>query len=78
MDMAVFLNQKGVNVCEHTTKMASILFPYVFVCLSTAISSIFGKSFYFPFPYFVLFVLRYFPFHVVYLYNILKFQRCWK
>ena len=25
----------------------------------------FGKSFYFPFPYFVLFVLMYFTFHVV-------------
>ena len=38
---------------------------HVFVCLSTMISSIFGKSFHFSFPYFVLFVLRYFPFHVV-------------
>ena len=28
-------------------------------------SSIFGKNFHIPFPYFVLFVLRYFPFHVV-------------
>ena len=26
----------------------------VFVCLSTVISSIFGKSSHFPFPYFVL------------------------
>ena len=31
----------------------------------TMISSIFGKSSHFPFHYFVLFVLRYFPFHVV-------------
>ena len=46
---AVFLNQKRANVCEHTTKMASL----------------FGKSFHFPFPCFVLFVLRYFHFHVV-------------
>ena len=44
-DTAVFLNQKRVNVCEHMTK----------------ISSIFGKSFHFPFLYFVLFVLKYFP-----------------
>ena len=35
------------------------------VCLSTVISSIFGKSSHFPFPYFVLFVLWYFPFQVV-------------
>ena len=50
---AVFLHQKRANVCEHTTKMASL----------------------FPFPYFVIFVLRYFPFHVVYLlkhYNFMK------
>ena len=32
----------------------------VCMCLSTVISSIFGKSSHFPFPYFVLFVLRYF------------------
>ena len=32
----------------------------VFVCLPTVISSIFGKSSHFPFPYFVLFELRYF------------------
>ena len=31
----------------------------------TVISSISGKSFHFPFPYFVMFVLRYFPFHVI-------------
>ena len=36
----------------------------LFVCLSTVISSIFGKSSHFPVPYFVLFILRYFPFHV--------------
>ena len=40
---------------------------HVFVCACpTVISSIFGKSFHFPFVYFVLFVLQYFPFHVVY------------
>jgi len=39
---------------------------YVFTCACpTVTSSIFGKSFHFPFPYFVLSVLRYFPFHVV-------------
>ena len=39
----------------------------VFACaFPTVISSIFGKSFHFPFPYFVLFVFRYLPFHVVY------------
>ena len=32
---------------------------------------IFGKSFHFPFPYFVIFILQYFPFHVVCLYFIL-------
>ena len=43
----------------------------------TVTSSIFGKSFHFPFPYFVLFVLRYFPFHMVYIYTrvyIFKFH----
>ena len=44
-----------------------ILFPCVFVCLSTVNSSIFGKNSHFPFLYFVLFVLWYFCFHVVYL-----------
>jgi hypothetical protein len=38
----------------------------VFLCACpTAIFLILGKSFHFPFPYFVLFVLQYFPFHVV-------------
>ena len=37
----------------------------VFACaFPPEISSIFGNSFPFPFPYFVLFVLWYFPFHV--------------
>ena len=35
-------------------------------CLSTVNSSIFGKSSHFSFPYFVLFVLWYFPLPVVY------------
>ena len=38
---------------------------YSFRVFSSVISSISGKSFHFPFPYFVIFVLRYFPFHVV-------------
>ena len=29
MDTAVFLNQKGVNVCEHTTKMESLELLFV-------------------------------------------------
>ena len=38
----------------------------VFACACpTVISSIFGKNFHFPFRYFVLFVLRYFPFQLV-------------
>ena len=39
---------------------------HVFSCACpTVISSISGKSFHFPFPHFVIFVLQYFPFHVV-------------
>ena len=42
---------------------------HLFVCdCPSVISSIPGKSFHFPFPLFVIFVLRYFPFHVVYIY----------
>ena len=49
----------------------------VFACaFPTEISSIFGKIFHFPFPYFVLFVLQYYPFHVVNLFiNYLKDHR---
>ena len=55
-----------------------------FLCACpTVISSIFGKSFHFPFPYFVIFVLWYFPFHVVwngftfsYTYSKLLVQNC--
>ena len=50
---------------ETKSKYFNFVSVCVFVCLSTVISSIFGKSSHFPFPYFVLFVLRYFPFHVV-------------
>ena len=81
--MAVFLNQKRANVCEHMTKMVSLeslwkvppegcerngwreflsqpveifrLSFCVFVCACPAVtSSIFGKSFHFPFPYFIV------------------------
>jgi hypothetical protein len=41
--------------CVHQNIL--ILLPCVFVCLSTAISSIFGKSFHFPFPYFEFYIL---------------------
>ena len=61
MVTGVFLNQERVNVCEHTTKIASVtikifqlsfrVFAWVF---PPEISSIFGTSFPFPFPYFVL------------------------
>jgi hypothetical protein len=38
----------------------------VFSCACpTVISSISGRSFHFSFPYFVIFVVQYFPFHVV-------------
>ena len=76
---AVFLNQKRVNVCElhlcrvftyirslliekdgHVCWNTLIKFP---CACPTVISSIIGKSFHFPFHYFVLFVLRSFPFH---------------
>ena len=46
--MAVFINQKRANVCEHTTKI-----------------------------YFVLFVLRYFPFHVVSLLEAMLCKTLW-
>ena len=65
-------------MCSHTfhpccvfTYICSKYFDFVsmcvFVCLSTVNSSIFGQSSHFAFPYFVLFILWYFPFHVVYL-----------
>ena len=47
------------------------IFPFsfrVFACaFATVIFSIFGKSFPFSFPYIVVFVLQYFPFHVFFL-----------
>ena len=61
------------NICSLLTEKdgcacrnISIKFPCVCACACpTVTSSIFGKSFHFAFPYFVLFILRYFPFHVV-------------
>jgi len=50
--------------CGRVRQNILILLSCVFLYLSTVISSIFGKSFHFPFPYFVLFVLWYFPLHV--------------
>ena len=46
---------------------------HVFTCaFPTVVSAIFGKSFPFPFLYFVLFILRYFPFHVFYIRENMK------
>ena len=58
----------------------SIKFP---CACPPVISSIFGKSFHFPFPYFVLFILRHFPLHVLwsecnYLYFQVKHKRLHK
>ena len=58
-------DKDGVTRVTYPSKYFNFVSVCVFVCLSSVISSIFGKSFHFPFPYFVLFVLRYFPFHVV-------------
>ena len=64
-------------VCSHTfallwlrkTALSVEIFwlsSRVFMCACPMmISSIFGKSFHFPFPYFMLSVLLYFPFSVV-------------
>ena len=64
-------------MCSHTFTLFSLrktavsikifwLSSRVFLCSClTVISSIFGKNFHFPFPYLVLFILQYFPFHVV-------------
>ena len=50
-----------VKIFRFSFRMFACLFP-------TVISSIFDKSFPFPFPYFVLFILWYLPFHVVYMF----------
>ena len=39
---------------------------FMFICAFSS-GDLFIKSFHFPFPYFVIFVLWYFPFHVVHL-----------
>ena len=63
---AVFIRQNELigNFKMTAGDKVSIKFPCVCMSFPMVISSIFVKSF--PFPYFVLFVLRYFPFHVVY------------
>ena len=53
-------------------------FLYVLSCpwiypFSNSIKKISGKSFHFPFPYFVIFVLRYFPFHMVFKNKLMRF-----
>jgi hypothetical protein len=57
----------SISVC--LSKYFNFISVCVFMCLSTVNSSIFGKSSHFSFPYFVLFVLQYFPFHVVYIHT---------
>ena len=59
MVTSVFLNQFEKDSCDHQN--ISIKFPCAFPMV---IYSIFGKSFLFPLPYFVLFVLQFFPFQV--------------
>ena len=68
--------------CVHIHALSSVwerslwpskYFEYVFVyAFPPEVSSIFGKSFIFPFPYYVLFLLRYFTFHVVQFNNELE------
>ena len=65
MDTAIFLNQMSALFCVRQNIWLSF-HVFLYAC-PTVISSIFGKSFHFPFPYFVLFILRYFPFHMVHL-----------
>ena len=72
MEPIYYLNTKIIWIC-YFLKLNIIhyqlIFRYSFRVSScacpTVISSIFGKSFHFPLPYFVIFILRYFPFHVV-------------
>ena len=56
--MASLLLRSSVEIFRYSSRM-------FFCACPTVISSISSKSFHFPFLYFVLFVLRYFPFHVV-------------
>ena len=77
------LSNDGIVVCSQTfalfwlrkttVPVKIFQFFHVFTCAcTTVISSIFGKSFHFPFLYFVLFVIRYFLFHVVKISNNLS------
>ena len=72
-----FCSYSNFSQCWVSPKVVSLLRGIISIisCItspkhykSTVNSSIFGKSSHFPFPYFVLFVLQYFPFHVVYIY----------
>ena len=54
----------------HACRNILIQFPCVSCARSTEIASISGKSFRFPFPYFVIIVLRYFPFHMFIIINV--------
>ena len=62
----MFVNTRKDGVTRVPAQISRYSF-HVFSCAHpSVISSISGKSFYFPFPYFVIFVLWYFPFHMVY------------
>jgi hypothetical protein len=68
--ISIVLLQKKNNVKKGLYRLGKYIYTqYIIrerkVKTLTVISSIIGKSFHFPFPYFVLFVLRYFPFQVV-------------
>ena len=54
-----------VEISRYSFRVFSFAYP-------TVISSISGKSFHFPFPYFVIFVLRYFLFHVLFNYLLMS------
>ena len=60
------LIEKLIYDCQNI----SVKLLYVYLCLSSG--DLFIKSFHFPFPYFVIFVLWYFPFHVAYIIFILQ------
>ena len=72
----VLLNQKTLlsekDICD--PQNISIKLPCVCVCLSSGdLFHFFGKSFLFLFFFFVLSILRYFPFHMVYKILLLDF-----
>jgi hypothetical protein len=57
-----------------TVKIFQLSFCAFACALPTVISSILGKSFPFPFPYFELFVLQYFPFFVIWTYTTIAWK----